>query len=436
MKVWCVIRPRLSGLLGTCVVVLAGASPIHGQVRPVPPFVPATLQAALGAPPALTVAEAEVARATARQAAAGAPPSWFISAGASEVPEADFSKGNLRIELGRDILPNGRRAAEREAAAAELERATATLEGTTRRMEAVLIRAASRSLGWELIRRRRAAQDSLLMAAEEALRARFGTGEARYLDVLRLRTERLRVTSALASARAEARGGEALLRELVSDSGGQRRLVAALAAARESADALEGPLPDLADADSLTATSTPVLIARAELRRAEAERLLDLADRRTHGSAFAGIQRIGQTDDGSALGPTLGVTLSLPFLTSGATSRIRAAADSSVSAAQARVTVAQAEVSAELGTAAARYAGARERLTFYDSALLRGVRAEREVALANYRTGTVSLIELLDFERALVEAEIGRFESILAAADAWADLVDAQAGEPSTAISE
>jgi outer membrane protein TolC len=268
------------------------------------------------------------------------------------------------------------------------------------------------------------------------LRARFGTGEARYLDVLRLRTERLRVTSALASAQAEARGGEARLRELASDSGGQRRLVAALAAARGSADALEWPLPDLADTDSLTATSTPVLVAHAELRRTEAERLLDLADRRTRGSAFAGIQRIGQTDDGSALGPTLGVTISLPFLTSGATSRIRAAADSSVSAAQARVTVAQAEVSAELGTAAARYAGARERLTLYDSALLRGARAEREVALANYRAGTVSLIELLDFERALVEAEIGRFESILAAADAWAALVDAQAGEPSTAISE
>jgi outer membrane protein TolC len=417
-----------------CVVVLASASPIHGQVPST--FVPATLRAALGTPPALTAAAAEVARAAARQTAAGAPPTWFISAGASEVPDADFSKGNLRVELGRDILPRGRRAAERDAAVAERERATATLEGTTHRLEAVLIRAGTRSLGWELIRRRRAAQDTLLMAAEEALRARFGTGEARYLDVLRLRTERLRVTSALASAQAEARGGEAMLGELAGDSASQGRLMAALAASKQEADVLDRPLPDLPDADSLAATSTPVLVARAELRRGEAERALDLAERRTQGSAFAGIQRIGQTGEGSALGPTLGLSFSLPFLTSRATNRLRAAADSSVSAAEARVTVAQAEVSARLRTAAARYAGARERLTLYDSVLLRGARAEREVALANYRAGTVSLIELLDFERALVDAEIGRFESILAAADAWSDLLDAQAGEPSTAISE
>jgi outer membrane protein TolC len=430
------MRPRLGGLLKACVLFLTVASPIHGQVRPASPFVPATLQAALGTPPAVSAAQAEVARASARHTAAGASPTWFISAGASEVPDADFSKGNLRIELGRDILPSGRRAGERDAAAAELERAAATLEGTIRRMDAVLIRAVSRSLGWELIRRRRAAQDSLLMAAEEALRARFGTGEARYLDVLRLRTERLRVTSTLASAQAEARGGEAVLGGLAGDSAGQSRLMAALTGARQSADALEGPLPDLPDVDSLTAASTPVLVARTELRRAEAERALDLAEHRTQGSAFAGIQRIGQTGDGSTLGPTIGITLSLPFLTSGAIGRIRAAADSSVSAAQARVTAAQAEVSARLGTAVARYAGARERVTIYDPALLRGARAEREAALANYRAGTVSLVELLDFERALVDAEIGRFESMLAAADAWADLLDVQAGEPSTDISE
>jgi hypothetical protein len=168
MRGWSAIRPRLRALLEACVVVLTVASPIQGQVRPGPPFVPVTLQAALGTPAAVTAAQAEVARASVVHLG------WGVG-GAGR----GLQQGHLRVELGRDILPRGSQTARRDAAAAELERAAATFEGTTRRTDAVLIRAASRSLGWELIRRRRVAQDSLLMAAEEALRARFGPRSAR-----------------------------------------------------------------------------------------------------------------------------------------------------------------------------------------------------------------------------------------------------------------
>jgi outer membrane protein TolC len=60
-----------------------------------------------------------------------------------------------------------------------------------------------------------------------------------------------------------------------------------------------------------------------------------------------------------------------------------------------------------------------------DAALLRGAREERESALAAYRTGSVSLLELLDFERALARAEIERVHALLEAVDAWADLMGA-----------
>src|SRR4051794_10519739 len=204
-----VLSGRIAAAAGTCVLALTCATPSHGQTSITPPFVPPALAAAIHVPPALAAARAEVARATARRAAAGAPPSWFVAAGASEVPNANFAEGNIRLEFGRDVLTGGRRAAERAAAQADLERATGALAGANRRADAALIRAATRALGGELIRRRRAAQDSLLATAEEALRARFAAGAARYLDVLRLRTERLRVTSALAAAQAEARSGEA-----------------------------------------------------------------------------------------------------------------------------------------------------------------------------------------------------------------------------------
>ena len=431
-----VLSSRVCMAGGACVLILAFPTPARGQAHAVVPFVPPSLMAAVGVPPAVEAAKADVERARARQVAAGASPSWFVSAGASEVPEADFGKGNIRLEVGRDILTGGRRAADRAAAAADLERSIGALDGAIRRADAVLIRAGSRALGWELIRRRRVAQDSLLTSAEVALRARFGVGEARYLDVLRLRTERLRATSALATAQAEARGGEAALLVLAGDAAARRRLQAAMTDAHASPGTLEGPLPHIPDPDSLAATSPALVLAKADVRRAEAGRARELAERRMEGSAFAGIQRIGQAGDGSAVGPTLGITLSLPFLTGGTTRRVRAAAESSVRASAARAAAVEADVSARLTAAVARFAGARERVAVYDAALLRGARTEREVALAGYRAGTLSLLELLDFERALVDAEIGRLESLLSAADAWADLLDAQAGESSTSTQE
>ena len=47
---------------------------------------------------------------------------------------------------------------------------------------------------------------------------------------------------------------------------------------------------------------------------------------------------------------------------------------------------------------------------------------ERESALAAYRTGSLSLLELIDFERALSRAEIERIRALIDAADALADL--------------
>ena len=63
----------------------------------------------------------------------------------------------------------------------------------------------------------------------------------------------------------------------------------------------------------------------------------------------------------------------------------------------------------------------------YDAAALQGARDEREAALAAYRSGGLSLLELLDFERALSRAEITRLQTLTEAADALAVL---QGGAP------
>ena len=426
----CSIVPRFIAA-GIAVVAALASRPAYGQADGTLPLVPHALAAAVGVPPAVAAAQADINRGIADRAAAGAPPSWFLVAGASEVPDADFSAGNIGLEIGREILPGGQRAAERAVADAELARMQGELSRATLRADASLIRAASRALIWERIRRRRIAHDSLLTTAEEALRVRFSTGEGRYLDVLRIRTERLRVTAAIAAAQAEVLSGTAVLLGLAADPDHRTTLRTALKAAEDSPDALAGPLPAIPDSDSLAKASPALVLASAGVARAEAEGAREVASRGVQGNVSAGIQRIGQANDGPTLGPKLGVTLTLPFLSRGANDRVRAAADSAGVAAKSHLAAVKAETSARLAEASARYAGAREQVAVYDATLLRGAQSEREVALATYRAGTLSLLELLDFERALADAEIGRLESLLAVAQAWADLLDAQAGTPS-----
>jgi cobalt-zinc-cadmium efflux system outer membrane protein len=129
------------------------------------------------------------------------------------------------------------------------------------------------------------------------------------------------------------------------------------------------------------------------------------------------------TEDGPTIGATLGASVSLPFTARRVNRLSSEAADRAVRAARVSRQAAVAEVRAALGSAVERYHTAREQLALYDAALLRGAREERESALASYRSGELSLLELLDFERALTRAEINRLRSRIAAVDALTDLV-------------
>ena len=97
-------------------------------------------------------------------------------------------------------------------------------------------------------------------------------------------------------------------------------------------------------------------------------------------------------------------------------------------AAQAERSATMARVGSAVAEAADRYEVARAQLGAFDAALLRGAREEREAALSAYRTGSMTLLELIDFERALAQAEVTRLRSQLEAADALLDLIAAALG--------
>ena len=276
---------------------------------------------------------------------------------------------------------------------------------------------------------RLAAEDSLLLSAEPAVRDRFSVGEARYVDVLRLRTERLRVQAERAEAVARQRSGRAALLGLAGPDA-----AAAVTALVDSAVTSPEPARELArlpappSLDSLLALSGQLRVAQTALERARAEATLLRAEQRPRIAGAIGAQR--RVDDGaSTFGPTLGVSVSLPF-TAGTANRAAAeAADREIAAAQHALAATAAGVRAELASGLAHYEAARERASAFDLSLIRLAREERESALAAYRTGDMSLIELLDFERALARAEIERLEARADAAAAYANLISAAGGE-------
>ena len=175
--------------------------------------------------------------------------------------------------------------------------------------------------------------------------------------------------------------------------------------------------------DSLLAASAATRTSNATVATAQAARGVVLADQRPRITAYLGGQRFLQEGQGFTFGPVFGATVSLPFTARRANEASLVAAEQGIVTARAERTATLVSLRAELAGASARYEAARERWASYSAALLRGAREEREAALASYRSGELTLLELIDFERALAQAEIDRIHAAIDAADALASLV-------------
>lgn len=384
--------------------------------------------------PEVVANRATLEAARARLRATGFAPAAALGVEVEEVPDGlDIGNaGSLRLDVSREFLTGALRSAQRSVAERDVERAEAELALSERNVTARIDRALTLAVGAAAIARRLAAEDSLLASAEDGVRTRFVVGDARYVDVLRLRTERLRIQTDAASALSEVRIARATLLSLLERdiSGGVSIALVDTIVARELRDPLRVPLPAAPSLDSLIAISAPVRLGDIAVARAEAARRLTRASQRPIIAASIGVQRFPDESGGYTTGPTLGASVSLPFTARRGNQAALTAADREVAAAEAARQAAVASVRADLAAAHERYEAARERLSLFDAALLRGAREERESALAAYRSGELSLLELLDFERALARAEIARLRSRMDAADAFADLIAGAAGDP------
>ena len=428
-------------LLTAAFLLLAFATrPLVAQVRPVSEdsrasllltdsLLPAALHAALRQSPELMARRAALTAAEMRVRATGFVPAAVLSSELEDAPNGRLGESSVRIGVEREFLSGSLRAAARDAATADVRIANALLQAAELRATAQALRAGVEAIGWGLVSNRLGAQDSLLQSAEVSLRTRFTVGEARYVDVLRLRTERLRVQADRSIAFSQARTGALTLEALLGagdvEAGGVVSRTAAVALDTTTrgtfAAFLQGDLPPAPDVDSLISRSGVLQLVDAQVARAVSAQRLVLASQRPLVTAGFGVQRIGGDDGG--IGPTIGASVTLPFTARARNRATAAAAAQDVMTATALRRATLATLRGRLRTARDRYEAARGRIAAFDISLLRGAREERESALAAYRSGDLSLIELLDFERALSRAEVERTRAIIDAASALADLV-------------
>ena len=388
----------------------------------------AVIEAVARHSPRLEAARAAIRAAEARAGAAGLTPPAVLSAEMDDVPNGfDVADAGFRVEIGREFLTGGRSDAARALAAAEVGVAQARFDATARGLRARTLRHLARIVVATGVARRLAAEDSLLLSTQEHLQPRFAVGGAPYVHVLRLRTERLRVQTDLAEALAEARAERALLSGLAGTKGAPEIEALIDSTTLYPAVADREALPAAPPLDSLLALAGEIRMAEAAVERAIAARHQALAERRPRLSAAIGAQR--RLEGGrSSFGPVVSGSISLPFTAGRANRALAEAAEREVAATEADLDAAEASVRAELLAAMARYEAARERVAAFDATLLEGARQEREAALGAYQSDSLSLIELLDFERALARAEIERLRARADAAEAYANLISATGG--------
>lgn len=373
---------------------------------------------------------ARVDVAVARRGVAGFQPPLTANAEVENVPNVvDIFSAQQRVDLTQEIVPGSRRAAERAIADLDVERARLEVGIAERALDAAVDRLVAKAAGAAAVAARLTSEDSLLRGAEEALRTRFAVGDARYVDVLRLRAERLRVESEIGRSRVEERSSRRQLVRLgVADDSIRLGPVIDDAVASARRAYLGSTIATPPNIDSLIGSALVRQLAASAVARADAARRLVAAEQRSSVNATLGLQRFVNAGGSSVLGIVAGVSIPLMMTARPAGAARVAVAEYEVVAARADQRAAEAQLAATLARAVDRYDAARLQISAFDAALLQGARQEREAALSAYRNGGMTLIELLDFERALAQAEVARIRAQVEAADALWDFISASLG--------
>jgi cobalt-zinc-cadmium efflux system outer membrane protein len=295
----------------------------------------------------------------------------------------------LTIAVDQEFEPGGRRSLRREAAAIAVQASVAEGADVARRLRLDVQRA---YLQVVLAQAEAAAASETLDGVDRVLainRARYEQGELSGVELRRLQVERHRFAD------------DALVADLTVRNARSRLL--ALLHVRpldQPFDAADPPLEAAAAAGAAGEVSgrADIRALRLAERRAEADAKLQHALRIPPFSLGGGYQR-----DFGANAIVLRATIPLALANRNEAGQARAAADRTLAASRTSIAAAAAELEVQLARNAVE--SSRTRLAAVASEYVRNAREALDIVLAAYRAGAATLIDYLDAQRALRDAQ-------------------------------
>ena len=252
---------------------------------------------------------------------------------------------------------------------------------------------------------------------EDLVRVRIGTGGARYLDLLRLRAERVRLENDLIESERTLVEHRQSLHTLMANQGDDPLVPADSMAFVPLTDSLA---PYLAEA----LRSRPRLrAARLELEREHAGIAAAKAGRLPSVEVSAGMDWIAGVD-----GPGWGgeVTLQLPFMPWTDRRGRVAEAEADSGGAAAKLTAAERTLEATIRNAFVAVKSAERQLVSFESALLADAEDAMRAATQNYRAGQIDGLELFETLRSYRTIQIEHVRALLNYELARTDLYTAE----------
>ena len=368
--------------------------------------------------PDLRAADREIDAARARLSQAGAfeAPSLSYEAGKRGTPVSN-EEHETAVRLSQELGTPGGRGRAKAVARAEVAIAEADRESIALRLRGDVTRAY-----------RRLQTDALTLNTLESLRrtvtdlekmvnSRLRTGRGRYLDVLRARSERVRIENDAVEARRALRESQRTLNTLMARGSDEPLEAADSLSYVPFTDSLESILPAaLTDRPRLRA-------ARFEVARGESQLGLARNGLLPSASVSAGFDRVPGSDR-----PGLGgeVSLSLPFAPwSDRRARIREAR-ASRGGAQARLEAAERAVDLALRNAFDAAQTADRQVQQFDRVLLADASDAIRTATQNYQAGQIDGLELFESLRTFRSIELEYIRALLNYELALTDLAVAE----------
>ena len=302
------------------------------------------------------------------------------------------------LELG------GQRRAATELAGTRITLAEARLDGVLRQRLAEMRRVFFEALSQQS---RLAIEEENSRNFDELLRyseVRLQEGEIAPSEVLKLRLERIKYTSALANARLGLRQSKIRLLELLGTVDFSRVEQLEL---REPFGFVDYGLSASTLRQSALESRPEIKIAEAELVRAEASLRLERARSKGTVEPFVGYRRVGI--DNTVLA---GVNVPLPFGNRNQAAIAQAEADRKI--ADTTLLQTRNRTVAEVEAAYASLETAREQVKAFEFGILRQADQSLDIALLSYREGSIDLLNLLEAQRTRSDVRASYYQALLA----------------------